>query len=228
MKHIVAHPVILSPPECISTYDVDYLSTYRSVFVVMDYENASEPIISYKPVQGDAFDSARFWICSYINDPRREACFKNPQAVKDDWQLQFVNLDNSLKAPMSVKHCVVEQVSGQCRVVVSTILLAFVMVCTVVKITCLLYILLQSGKGFRPLVTVGDAIASFLTVEDPTTTGMGALSARDARKKTEALRWRNAVEYSLLTTDKIQRWESKRRFWFTSASPARWLICLFR
>jgi hypothetical protein len=63
------------------------------------------------------------------------------------------------------------------------------------------------------LVTIGDAVASFLYDPDPTTTGI-CLSSKSSIQATK--KWK---------LQPAKPWHPKRHFWFRAASIKRWLIC---
>jgi hypothetical protein len=62
------------------------------------------------------------------------------------------------------------------------------------------------------LVTVGDAVASFLYDPDPTTKGICLSTKLDIQGN----RWKLQV---------AKQWQPKKHFWFRAASVKRWLIC---
>jgi hypothetical protein len=74
-------------------------------------------------------------------------------------------------------------------------------------------VILTAWKLNEPtLVTIGDAVASFLKDPDPTTEGICLSTKMDIQKK----KWK-------LQTAKP--WAPKKHFWFRAASVKRWLIC---
>lgn len=82
-------------------------------------------------------------------------------------------------ADVRAKYCLAETVDDFCHVGVSNILLLFVVLCVVVKTGVAATVLYRSRPGdeysTKPLVTVGDAIASFIEKPDPTTFGVCTL-----------------------------------------------------
>ncbi|KAK6864134.1 hypothetical protein PG995_000662 [Apiospora arundinis] len=85
---------------------------------------------------------------------------------------------------LAVKYCLAEPIERLCHVGVSITLLLAVSVCVLVKtaaaivVTCVL-----GGRGHEPLVTLGDAVRSFLCRADPVTAGRCMLSQGDARQE---------------------------------------------
>ena len=77
-----------------------------------------------------------------------------------------------------------------------------------------------------PLITIGDAIAYFLTAPDTTTAGLSTLP-------THAIRWQKAWKnarhkdnYKSEAGPPVAiRWKApRRRQWFEAASPRRWAV----
>ncbi|KAK8049202.1 hypothetical protein PG994_010932 [Apiospora phragmitis] len=87
---------------------------------------------------------------------------------------------------LTVKYCLAEPTERICHVGVSTTLLVAVSVCILIKTaaaitaTCVL-----GGRNHEPLVTLGDAVQSFLCRPDPTTARRCLLSQRDASREEE-------------------------------------------
>ena len=113
-----------------------------------------------------------------------------------------------------VQYCLAQPLSAfdaQCSISVSTTLLIVVIVCNVLKATCLLCTLLATS--FHPLVTVGDAVDSFLERPDRTTVGCGPLSlstVEDVPKKMPGF-------YS----QRIKNW-NKAFIWKHKSKGRRW------
>ncbi|KAI4152881.1 MAG: hypothetical protein LQ340_002647 [Diploschistes diacapsis] len=99
-------------------------------------------------------------------------------------------------------------------------LLYAVILCNVIKGLAFAYL---TFLQFDPLITIGQAVASFLENPDPTTEGLGAHSARDVRGE-----WlsnpQSGTYWSELNQDHI--YKSERRRWFSGASPLRWFLTL--
>lgn len=83
-------------------------------------------------------------------------------------------------ADLSAKYCLAETVDDFCHVGVSNILFICVVLCVLVKTGVAVAVLYRSIPGdessTKPLVTVGDAIASFIEKPDPITFGLCTLN----------------------------------------------------
>ena len=115
-----------------------------------------------------------------------------------------------LHETFSVDYCLVQQTPEHCHVGVALDLLIAVLVCNFVKALCLYWSLHKVCSN--PLLTIGDAIASFLEAPDASTVGYGAISATDMS--------RIAKHAGTTPTG----WEGKRRNGFYAASPIRWVL----
>ncbi|KUJ12911.1 uncharacterized protein LY89DRAFT_721741 [Mollisia scopiformis] len=109
-----------------------------------------------------------------------------------------------------ISYCMVELVEEECQLNFSLSIMLIVIAFNVLK-ACLM--ILTALKINEPtLVTIGDAIASFLQEPDPTTEGLCLSNKIDFQNKKWALR-----------TPK--QWKPKKHFWFRPASVKRWLTC---
>ena len=119
-----------------------------------------------------------------------------------------------------------------------------VIICNVIKVICLLFAVTR--KGFLPLVTLGDGLASFLAKPDKHTQNMGPLSASDVRaseRLSQTLRTRirhhqilsisqeNSTSYAdrerITSIQKLlpsteEAWKNEKLRWFSGASKRRW------
>jgi hypothetical protein len=132
-----------------------------------------------------------------------------------------VPLDRSLWQPYErpVKHCLVEQVPESCQVQFAFILAIMVIVCNIIKATCMALLLFKFTKH-TPLITMGDAVASFLEHPDPETRGRCLYSRRLIEKgwKWEAT---NGVKQGDLDIEP-ERFDPVRKRWGSAPSNGRW------
>ncbi|KAI4197238.1 MAG: hypothetical protein LQ350_006069 [Teloschistes chrysophthalmus] len=108
-----------------------------------------------------------------------------------------------------VEYCLSHQVEERCRLQFSPALLIIVVICNAIKASCMFLMIYQ--RDSEPLVTLGDAMASFLDEPDPTT-------------RENCL----ATKYHFVNrawTKGPRRWESQEHRWFKAASRKRWLFC---
>ena len=108
-----------------------------------------------------------------------------------------------------MEYCLSQPVQERCTVQLSLMIMAVVILCNAVKLSCMILLLWQQKSA--PLVTIGDAIESFMLDRDTITQGMCW-----ANKKTFiSQKWEPSAK----------PWLRQRYRWFASASIRRWLIC---
>lgn len=117
----------------------------------------------------------------------------------------------SLTGALPVKHCLAQPTPGSCQIGVSPVILGVVLACNLIKIVCLFWTFWK--LDIEPLVTLGDAIASFLERPDGSTIGFGPMSA-------DVKQWNERVDQ---TTGRV--WKSRTRSGFGAASGPRWITC---
>ena len=182
-----------------------------SIRTWFDYENNTGfPYLSV-PIRYPSYD----WVCPLNSqnpcDPRNRTEIPSP----DTWQPYGDR----------VQYCWSEKVEENCRVGFSLYFAIVVMVCNFVKVIGM-FLTLKTHKR-SALITVGDAIESFLDDEDVTTRGLCSQS-------TDLIQllwsWKNVSELALpheklLHDVQSMQWEPKRRYWGGSATRKRWVGC---
>lgn len=84
---------------------------------------------------------------------------------------------------LKVNYCMAEHVDQVCHVGISNVLLLAVTTCVLVKtITAIIVTVVLARRDQAPLVTLGDAIVSFIERPDPATVGMCTIAQRDIRQ----------------------------------------------
>lgn len=107
-----------------------------------------------------------------------------------------------------VKYCLAEPFEKGCKVAISNPLLSVVTVCIFIKLV--LCVVVVSALRDDPLVTPGDAVASFIKVPDPATFGKCAAAVLDIRFR--------ALER------KPQRWRKRSKRLAHAISPTTWAM----
>ncbi|KAJ6130299.1 hypothetical protein N7512_003079 [Penicillium capsulatum] len=131
-----------------------------------------------------------------------------------------------------VDSCLAIQADEQCQLLYSPPICIVIMLTGLVKVIAM--ILAARIGRFRPppLLTLGDAVASFMTKPDPTTEGICWISGADVRsgkwKKQSHGQQNLAVEAESTQDEKtiIFRRLSPRKFWMQAASARRWIITI--
>ncbi|KAJ5155144.1 hypothetical protein N7492_007947 [Penicillium capsulatum] len=83
-----------------------------------------------------------------------------------------------------VSHCLSKDAKQRCQLLFSLPIAIIVLACNCIKLICM-FLAAKSVNRREVLLTVGDAVASFLTRPDPTTRGRCLLSHADVRQETE-------------------------------------------
>ena len=133
------------------------------------------------------------------------------------------NVTELSSVPMSdmiVDYCLAQPVEEQCNIMFSTPIMIAVVVCNVLKLACLVVAIRLSE--LTPLLTIGDAIESFLEVPDTTTTGMGPISKTGVQKHLRSTS--TGPSYVAIgRREGSTPWSGNRARWHAAASLARWI-----
>ncbi|KAK5696441.1 hypothetical protein LTR97_007742 [Elasticomyces elasticus] len=209
--------VRLDNKACLQAYATSmYQTDWRNVLVVTSLESTNSSLINVysHTAAAEVFDLA--WPCGNIT-----GCDTNSLlAASESWTISKVpgspqsqynsvsyNLidgsdDTTSSYDAPIKYCLAETFPAHCAVHISSKLLIAVIVCNVCKIACMLATL--CARGFRPLVNIGDAVASFLERPDPQTFKNGALEVGLVSSGI----WRNFDKYTPMP------WTQHKRRWF--------------
>jgi hypothetical protein len=207
----------LDTMSCLNAYAQNFQTTQGSLLLVVSDDspgfNKGEPTLMYE--DGESFPTGEFnkcppfeWICN--NDGARcsEPC---------DFRLGTQRSDVSTWKPFTkeIRYCLSETLEEHCCLQYSVHLAIVVIILNAAKAVMMLY--LAFGVKESPLMTVGDAISSFLQESDGHTEGMCLVTKADVRKGT-----RHGNGWTPLARPFI----GKRRMRFASASAARWSISM--
>jgi hypothetical protein len=192
---------------CMAEYAVDFVSKVRNVLLVTnDTDNTNNAL------GGNSWSSSDqipyFWICGgswdpspYEDSPPDPICTLSiATAAVDTWTVDDHH----------ISYCMIEAVVEECRLSFSLVIMLIVIAANAIKATIMTLTFLKLKEP--TLVTIGDAIASFLDEPDRTTAGICLSTREDIRKG----RWKNQP---------AKQWVPKRHFWFKAASIKRWLTC---
>ncbi len=201
----------LDPADCIMQYSTLLQTSRRNVLLVASDSHfpSSENNTFRRNSQvywaghfaADIFETYTYsWICSGLEDYSND-CLNSVSQVKQNPENWRVGTNSSHSAP--VEYCLSETAVPHCKVQFDTTIAVLVTVLNFGKLkfpttistmygllkistnlvkTCLM-IYIAFFLPHEPLVTMGDAVASFLTTPDPTTEGMCLFSQRDFRSK---------------------------------------------
>ena len=145
----------------------------------------------------------------YVYDSSYSYCFQVISAV-------IANAQNWKPDDFSAQYCLSERVPGTCGFNMNLIIVLVVVICNAGKLAGMLYVAFGSLED--PLITVGDAVSSFLVSPDHTTRDMCLVNRKDIVKAS------NFGGMEKLRAPKY--WRPVRRRWFNAASKTRWWTCI--
>lgn len=162
-----------------------------------------------------------------------------PSATTNTCDLNQVvaNASTALFEECDVQYCLSQEMGEHCKLQFSAAIMIIVIVCNLIKTICMACIVWRQDS--EPLVTFGDAVASFLNKPDSSTKG-NCLAGKHRYQGNEAFyppQIRKASKEPNLsrTLDNIamgrnwdpcnMKWDPKSFFWFQGASAQRWLVC---
>lgn len=149
--------------------------------------------------------------------PNTTMCFRNePFCLLCDDYIPAIKSSVQTWQPYgySPDYCLSERLPENCGLHVNLVLIWIVVSCNIVKIAAMLLVALRDPG--KKLVTIGDAISSFLENPDPTTIGHCLLD-----------------EQSLIKTESLSQdpdpkeWKPQQKRVFHAASKRHWVICIF-
>lgn len=215
----------LKNEDCIRVYETDFVSDYKDVLLVTAVSNTTNAILGITPQlvgrqsgEGDACSDGLI-------------CGHGSQNNATDWTfvvfpgagvpplntLSSYQLSGLQKIPhntVSVQYCLAKPSSPVCTISLSRVYLGVVIICNVIKLVCIIWTL--ALKSHHPLVTIGDAIESFL-VQPDMMTRTTFLSASELRKQKVGSQW---------CPTSTRPWFPIRRVWFEAASARRCAVII--
>ncbi|CAZ83958.1 unnamed protein product [Tuber melanosporum] len=214
----------LTPRDCAKLYNTDFMSSHRNLFLITKNRSNSTHNntllnINLVPVDGISPSS---WMCDYDMAPpggsyRRLGHTCNPNDLVSSvtngapWRLLLPT-----GGEVEISGCKSEKTSKpeKCKVQFSLGITIAVTCCNLVKAASMIVAMVRSQGP--TLVTLGDAVDSFLRIPDSTTRGIRFANRQFIRRewgrgRTGPRQWKQ---------EGVQRWR-------TSVSKTRWITCNF-
>lgn len=195
---------------CIRAYAQNFVSDIANLIVVT---NTSEPdaILNIDSTTAGEPNQGGNWICDGLGLGSRP-CYRPLEMVDvAAWSLPG---NPACIGPISqtfpVDHCLVQQTRENCQVAIAMDLLIAVLVCNFVKALSLYWSLRRVCS--HPLLTLGDAVASFLETPDTHTISYSPISVQEVSR------------IANLTDITPAVWKGRRKLGFHAASPVRWIL----
>ena len=216
----------LDPVDCISAFGGIHAAEYASVLMVsknlpdQSSLEVGSVLGSYYPDSGEArfinlttvveltpddYDSQRFshnlWPSLWQPPPHNSIGWDTP----NENMLPIADFS-------SIVHCLAEQVDSLCTVDTLPALQGLVVIVNLVKLAYLLVIFFKLRA--QPLITIGDAIASYLTAPDNNLRHCKAIDAKVSVEQREPVAPPPPIWYT----------SPKRHQWFRGVSVTRWIV----
>ena len=188
---------MLDNSDCLNTYVKDFVSTNADVLLVSSHiDQTNDSVLAWygsrRPV-GHSSDTYYDWIFDqdWQNCTSKACDTKRYGSAPPRRQLRF-----------PISYCLSRRVPEQCKLEVSAAIMVIVIICNALKALVIGYWAWQ--RPTAPLVTLGDAIASFLKVPDSTTSRMCLFS-------------KTRFTYDPQWQPKTVAWRPKRHFWIRAS-----------
>ncbi|KAF3005003.1 hypothetical protein E8E13_008650 [Curvularia kusanoi] len=139
-------------------------------------------------IQIEETSKAFRWMCSSVNSTHTNCpvAIEQFRAAPETWTVGAFCADalcgdagfvEKMQMTGPIQYCLSERAEEHCKVHWNLAIAALVTILNFIKAALILYTALYTKE--QPLMTMGDAVASFLEVEDPTTVGMCLASKKD-------------------------------------------------
>ena len=221
---------VLENNACIETYTAPIISSQSDLLVVFNYSDAdgsdiSKSLLGLLPnVESQLVDSTFDYAfclfpgtCDASANPQNWSSDGFARAAANPENYGFFNgalglVDQEVEPMngMAVQCCLSQRVEDHCKLHFSLVILVVVMICNLIKTICMGWIAWKQDP--EPLVTLGDAIVSFLDRPDITTKGC-------------CINGKSRFERSRSWVSLASEWHYKPIRWFRTASERRWLVC---
>ena len=200
---------------CLEIYTAPYISANSNLVLVSDFSNFSNSLLTYDPLVSPREDD------TYTDDPFRDYVLNTEFIAKpQSWSIYVDDYENilpsrsngSLPIPEQthIQFCLSKPEEEHCKLEFSLAIMSVVIICNTMKAICMGIIAWKHDN--EPLVTLGDALASFLDRYDTTTRG-------------HCIRGKVHFEKRRAWDRHPSRWHQNTMRWFRAASLRRWLIC---
>ena len=207
----------LNAEDCRRDYSTQYVSARGNLLLVQEMaaSNAAYRIISH-PLLYPSY----MWAC-----PWNSARPCNPYS-----KTEVPNIESWKPYGNTVLYCWSRKVEENCKVGFSLYFAITVMICNLIKVIAMF--LTWKTHRQKALITLGDALESFLDKEDNTTRGLCTYSADQIK-----LLWNRIDDQSNLVAElttpqerliygrESKQWHPKLWYWGRSATWKRWASC---
>lgn len=168
-----------------------------------------------QPAQADPYK----WVCSQIVNPAYDCNYYVPrirdQAANGNWTV-VAHPDTENSTTLRVKKCLSEESPEHCRLQYSLELTVVVIAFNAIKTLILIYVVVGSAVE-NPILTIGDAVASYIRRPDRATQGRCLVP----RRFMEVYALTDEVRYY-----KPKAFVERPRRWRSAVSCRRWIFTI--
>ncbi|KIW04336.1 uncharacterized protein PV09_04626 [Verruconis gallopava] len=228
------YPIRLDPVQCLSRY-VTTTSNRSDVLMVSSYDivtgsdtrrfSNNSLLFAYNPYGFDG--PGNYWECGISNsfDCRKPKEWKANPSIAKDWNIFGYRIDYCLTKEIDLNNL--------CSIQFLLPIMIVVCVTNAAKCMCILNVtLMYFRQGEKPLVTIGDAICSFLQDPDLTTAQMCLVTKRELSEL--QTRHRSCDLYAIVRGPQSSTWvrprvseyHFSRNRWCQTASRCTWIFAL--
>ena len=203
--------------ECSKVYQTDYVPNHRNLFLITKHSSNTtyDSTILAMNISDPLSVSPFNWICTPdVDQMSSKWCFPGKVTANLTKELPW-RMKLKTVGEVEIAGCKSEVTDEKCKVQFSLYIMIVVICCNLIKACCMITTVVRSREP--TLVTLGDAVDSFLRAPDPTTTGM-CFADRQLIKREWRPGWGAGP----------RQWKQKglQRLW-TSISKTRWITCNF-
>ena len=216
----------LTPANCTKLYNTDFVSSWGNLFLISKNSSSSRDskgILSHDTVYSSS-PSSSHWMCAFnksdevqVREDRVPICNPN-KLVADVASGHPWLVTTSYGEAVEISGCLSEKRQENCKVQFLLEIMIVVICCNLVKACCMSMAVVRSREP--TLVTLGDAVDSFLRIPDSTTVGMCF-----ADRQFIVWEWKYGRR---IRPGDSEQWKQKGvKRWWTCVSKTRWITCNF-
>ena len=193
----------LEKKTCVEVYTAPIISSHSDLLLVSTYSNATNSLLDYEHQVSQLFvPKINYTQWSDFHNNNSYPICSQPASCLDS----FINVSDGQHW---LQYCLSVPAEEHCKLQFSLAIMIVVIICNLIKTVCMSTIAWKQDP--EPLVTLGDAIASFLDRPDVTTRG-NCIAGKARFEKSKS--WDSLS----------RRWDSESWLFFRAASPRRWVV----
>jgi hypothetical protein len=210
----------LENKECADAYLLPFQATKRNLLMIVDEDVATEVDVCDIYFAGGSenacgsYETSR-WVCAQQNQITKPSCWTpcdGPSMVSQTNEV--INAGNWKPFGRPVQYCLSETSTESCELHLSLQIIIVVMIMNIIKVVVMLTLAFGAFRLLQPLLTIGDAISSFIENPDSTTENMCLISKAEI------------VAQPGLWSASPRKFESRALSFRSSISLRRWLTCV--